>query len=497
MQIMNSKSRFPFLLELITTRTMNNKARRTSHTLFVCLFAATLVLADGQRSSAASSSPRQSHVPRMSYIENRDIRLGIDLNLGGAITYLAPTTNQELNVINSFDWGRQVQLSYYSGPVPFNPPGTTMSTNWSFIGWNPIQTGDCYGFESQVLQHMNTGRRLYTKLIPMHWPLKNVPGECECEVWLELKGPVVQARCRLTNQRPNQTQYRARGQELPAMYVNAPFHRLMTYCSDRPFTDGGLTQINSRLEDGHWGHWLATENWAAEVNDANWGLGVWNPDAYSFSGGFAGEPGIGGPLDSPTGYIAPNRNEIIDHNIVYDYHYELILGTLEEIRAHVYRRAARLTSLTFRFKRDRQGWHYADATDAGWPVRGELEVHLDGPHPRIFSPNFFFRAEAAPRLAIEAAFSAGCSNATVLWRRLDDKDFLRTQAQSFAVVPDGQFRYYEINLGTSSAYEGGITQLRIDVLPAGNQGRVRLKSVTLGPDAPADRRKKVTQQRTR
>ena len=78
--------------------------------------------------------PSEAHVPRMSYIENGDLRLGIDLNLGGAITYLAPATNRELNLINSHDWGRQVQLSYYSGPIPFQPPGATLSTNWSPLG---------------------------------------------------------------------------------------------------------------------------------------------------------------------------------------------------------------------------------------------------------------------------------------------------------------------------------------------------------------------------
>ena len=106
--------------------------------------------------------------------------LGVDLNLGGAITYLAPATNRELNVINSHDWGRQVQLSYYSGPNPFHPPGTVVSTNWQSLGWNPIQSGDCFGFKPTLLKHSNTGRRLYTKLVPMQWPLKNVPGCARC-----------------------------------------------------------------------------------------------------------------------------------------------------------------------------------------------------------------------------------------------------------------------------------------------------------------------------
>ncbi|MGH7981471.1 MAG: hypothetical protein ACREE6_18995, partial [Limisphaerales bacterium] len=87
-------------------------------------------------------SSGSSEAPRMRFIQDDDIRLGVDLNLGGAITYLAPMTNLSLNLINRCDWGREIQLSYYSGPVPYQPPGTTLAKNWKWLGWNPIQAGD-------------------------------------------------------------------------------------------------------------------------------------------------------------------------------------------------------------------------------------------------------------------------------------------------------------------------------------------------------------------
>jgi len=140
----------------------------------------------------------------------------------------------------------------------------------------------------------------------------------------------------------------------------------------------------------------------------------------------------------------------------------------------------RPTSLSYRFDQDRQGWYYADATDAGWPIRGELNVHLDGPSPRIISPEFFIRAEAAPRLTVEAAFPEGCTNVAVMWRRLGEKGFGEKQSQSFSVVPDGQIHVYQVNLAASPEYAGIITQLRLAGLPAGKQGSVRLKTVVLG-----------------
>lgn len=438
-------------------------------------FAATSLLA-----ADAPTPPGRRPVPKLSTIDNGVIRLGIDLELGGAITYLSPAgTNREINLINSHDWGRQVQLSYYSGPVPFHPPGTRMSESWKGLGWNPIQSGDCFGFRSKVLAHTNDGHSLYVKCVPMQWPLENVPGECECEVWLTLDGPVVHARCRLTNHRADTTQYPGRNQELPAVYVNAPFHRLMTYCGDRPFTGAALTNLPGRLDQqGTWAHWTATENWAAEVNDTGWGLGVWNPGAFAFDGGFFGEPGGGGPLDDPTGYIGPTRVEILDPNIVFEYRYELILGTVAEIRDYVYAHAHRPKAPAFRFERDRQSWHYNNATDTGWPIRGQLDVQLGEKPAQIVSPIFFARAEDAPRLVIEAAFDATGTNAAVFWRQLDEKAFSSAQSRRFAVSPDGRFHRYEIPLAASPEYRGAITQLRFDPPTAtGSGGRVRLKSV--------------------
>lgn len=427
-------------------------------------------------------SLKTQEVPRMSFIQDRDIRLGIDLNLGGAITYLAPVTNLAMNVINSHDWGREVQLSYYSGPVPYHPAGTTLATNWTWLGWNPIQAGDDFGFTSRVLQCKNTGHALYVRLIPMQWPLKNVPGKCECEVWLTLDGPVVRARCRLLNHRDDHTQYPARNQELPAVYVNAPYWRLFTYRGDEPFTGGALSQIHARLDrDGHWASWTATENWAALVNDSDWGLGVWNPETPAFSGGFFGSHGLGGPKDDPTGYLGPNRTEILDHNIVYDYHYELILGTVEQIRAYVCKHTGRPGALAFRFSRDRQGWYYAGAVDGGWPIRGELRIQPQKRHVQVFSRVFSRRAEAVPRLTLEAAFTPGQTNAIVFWRCLDQKVFPAVQAQQLKIIPDNKFHRYEVRLAASPDYRGLITQLRLDVFSAaGSPGPFCLKSARLG-----------------
>ena len=76
------------------------------------------------------------------YLENDRLKLGIHLGAGGAITYLEDKQRKSGNMVNSFDWGRQIQLSFYSGPKPYiGPNGETPDPTWAGLGWNPVQAG--------------------------------------------------------------------------------------------------------------------------------------------------------------------------------------------------------------------------------------------------------------------------------------------------------------------------------------------------------------------
>src|SRR5690606_30332221 len=140
------------------------------------------------------------------YLDNGEVRIGIDLSIGGAITHFGRSGMEE-NLVNSHDWGRQVQMSFYSGPIPFAPDGKEPAAHWRGLGWNPIQSGDYADNRSEVLAFEAKPNELYVKCRPMHWPLDNVPSECVFESWISLEDMTAQVRSKITNARPDTTLY--------------------------------------------------------------------------------------------------------------------------------------------------------------------------------------------------------------------------------------------------------------------------------------------------
>lgn len=413
----------------------------------------------------------------MSWLDNGTLRLGIDLHRGGSIVFLS--RNGGPNLINSHDFGRQVQMSFYSGPVPFTSNGQQPARHWEHLGWNPVQTGDDFHNTSTILAHENSGRALHVKTRPLQWPLNNIPGECTFESWLALDGFTVTARARLVNSRSDHQQYPGRHQELPAVYSNAPWHRVVTYSGNQPFTAAPVTNAPSPKNPAPWAYWLGTEGWSALLNPDNSGLGLVTPGRIDFIGGFSGTPGPPDPLSASTGYLASLSTEILDHNITFDYHYELVAGSLDEIRARAARHQPKHPP-SWTFSKNRQGWHLRNASDQGWPVSGLLDIRPTGPNPQLVSPFSFWNAAAAQILIIEAAFSSSNQNASISWQRHGQSAPNPEDQLSFPIKGDGSWQRYTIRLHESPAWSGPIVRLLINpALSPNSSDHLRIKSVRL------------------
>jgi hypothetical protein len=424
---------------------------------------------------------------RMSVLDNGILKIGMDLNRGGAVTYLEAASRPG-NLINNSDYGRQIQMSVYSGPIPFTPHGKQPRPEWRGLGWNPIQTGDCFGRPARVVDQRNDGTQLYVKLVPMQWPLDDEPGECTFETWTTLAGSSVHMRFRVTLQRSDQTQYPARNQELPAVYAISALHRVLSYTGDRPFTGDAVSELhNDWTKPWPWTVWTATEGWSAMVGDDDWGIGVFRDDGCQFNGGLYGKAGSTDPHGSPTTYLAPVEVETLDHDIVYEHACDLVVGSLTDIRARCISLADACRCLpSWRFTgATRQHWHVDGATDAGLPQLGSWRIHLGEQVPRLTSPCRCWAASAAPRATVTVTWAGPPTVGRFYWRRIGASGWDARRSLPVALLSDSQPHMYVIPLGESDEYRGEIMgvafdpvgephpglEMAIDAIAVGSAGR--------------------------
>ncbi len=455
----------------------------------------------------------------MRYIENDRVKVGFNLAIGGAVVYLEDKANNSGNMINSFDWGRQIQLSYYSGPHPFiGPNGEKPSDNWAALGWNPIQAGDCGGYGSRVLTYKQRAKdEAFVRARPMLWPNIGVLAECvfECEYKLTDNGFKLTAT--IVNNRSDKTQYSAHGQETPALYTNAPWYKLVTYLGDKPFQNEPTTTIVDKNDGNGW-PWLnyyTPERWSALVNENNYGVGVYQPNAVRTAAGFhGGDAPKGqnlGDKSGPTGYIAPLETTILDWNIKRSYTTTFIVGSLDEIRAAVYELAKKdiPDAPSWLFNTDRNNWTYENATDEGCNLNGGgLVINLNPDKAAVAkSPDTFWLAENTKTLkmtgdylgadeepidALTVVFtpvSPADSQFYLQWseggkdaakdRAEKEKTFPRLPEIAFNVPVRRSSKGWSVNYDLSSleGYKGAMRQMRV-IIPQ-NSGRANLKSVIL------------------
>ena len=90
-----------------------------------------------------------------------------------SLGHVAVLPDPNYNVINCHDMGREVQLSFYSGPVPYDPAQCPqwMGSNWP---WNPIGAGDVFGNHGDILDLTSTATSVHLVTRPLQWACKDV-----------------------------------------------------------------------------------------------------------------------------------------------------------------------------------------------------------------------------------------------------------------------------------------------------------------------------------
>jgi hypothetical protein len=398
----------------------------------------------------------------LSYLDNGVITIGVDDTKGGTITYLIDNSDGR-DIVNEWDPGREIQQSYYSGPMDYDPYDNVHPA-WDPWPWNPIGCGDVYYNTSTVEELTNDGDTLYVRSVPKQWALNNVDGECTFEKWITLEDNVAVLRCRLSNSRSDTTFYAARDQELPAVYTNTAFRYLYSYTGDAPFTGDTISYVpNPSGNAPPWASFRISENWAALVDGNDWGLGVYHPGVYRCNGGFCDTP----VSAADCGHISPVQKEHIDHNVIYEYRVYLIVDDLDGIRNWVYQHHDDPLP-DYDFSSDRQGWYVLNTDDAGFPWPGYWRVNLDAADPCLVGPWGLWDAADAPTIYIHARYDVtSASPARVFFSPFGPDDTV-----TFDIIADGQYHTYAVDLTSNPNYSGMIERIRFDPVANGSPGDV-------------------------
>lgn len=482
---------------------------------------------DNEKTNNKNNPDIQNGAPNgLVTIENEYIRLGVHMGMGGSITLLQSVENGinkcTENIVNSYDMGRQIQMCIYSGPSRYYKPGYSAGVGaWDSLGWNPIQTGDAGNNPSRILAYYNDGECIYVKLRPMQWPKKDMPAECTFEVLYTLIENTVDVKCRIVNNRVdftdeeyrqiiseyhdsyttiddirNTKQYSGRG-ETPAIYTNGNFFNLVGYTGTDPFTSDEVTYIDYPAtphgENPDWRHYYCTENWMAFVNNDDYGIGLYNPTTNHFCGGFVGEQGNPGACDEKSynsGFISGNTPAIYDCNIVYDYEYTLILGTVEQIRNKVYKIAERQRDdFNYDFSEDRDFWTFESVNlinDKGYGNQNCMDLSFKA-GGGVLSPQTYWRTQDYNSIQIEAAFESEGKNEfrvdivlTVLNGSLPADGLADVKITVPVTVKcDGEKRKYSIDLKDIYEYTNSPGCKRLGIKFPACDGNAQIYSVKL------------------
>ncbi|HET8830410.1 MAG TPA: hypothetical protein VFM79_13775, partial [Pelobium sp.] len=346
-------------------------------------------------------------------LANSSLKLKVDLLRGGAISYLSKATDNK-NLINIYDRGRYVQQSYYAG-ANINRTGEGQHPSWSPWNWNPIQVGDVYNNSSVVLESQVTANSIYTKTQPLLWDMNNELAQCQMEMTVTLNDNTAHVSNKLTVFRTDDKWTAIpRHQELPAVYIIGDLNNLYTYKGTNAWTSEPAEKLVTTGPP--WSYWTNPEHWAALLDANKWGVGVYNGLSTHFIGGYSGSAG-GGANSSSTGYMSPLRTETLGKNTVYQYEYDLILGTLDEIRSFAYQKNGYTLPVTMK---DFSATKKLNLVSLKWETLSEknvkefvLEKSFDG---KSFSPVYVINAKGNSDKLVAYTYDDDLEEVTVYYR---------------------------------------------------------------------------------
>ncbi len=290
------------------------------------------------------------------YSENEYLKIGINLQWGGALSYLedldsdveavkkdgeifvdsnaserycAKAVNKSVNLINCYDAGRLVQQSFYGTWDSGYEGGEFMGEKWNY---NPVQGGNLYNESSKIVDLKCSNGTVYVKCRPLDWSKeKEFITPSYMESVYSLDGKNLNISCSFTDFSGYPATYTT--QEMPAFYCIEPLNYFY-YC------DSGEVKCRDDLifwPDAGYPNFPSNENWVAFAGefDDSFGIGLYVPNGTSFLAGIYnhGKTKNTNPSeDEATSYVALVRWMEFKSFSPINYTYTITTGTVDEIR---------------------------------------------------------------------------------------------------------------------------------------------------------------------
>ena len=254
------------------------------------------------------------------YLDNKHIRLGVNMDAGGCIGWFSPSRSTN-NLLNAFDHGRYVQQSYY---------GDKDGSDWNGKPWcyNPVQGGSWKGKPATILESKVEEQSLYVKTRPRHWANGDDVSEMILEQWLRLEGGLARLKYRMTYTGSTEHSVK-RHQELPAVFVDPKRHTLVFCDASQPaWTNAELIRKQPGPPGTKGNLFKTSERWAAWVDEHDQGLGIYFPYTDMVTSYRVSDSGVGN-----CSYLAPLQTWALKPGMTFEYETVLAIGTVEQIRA--------------------------------------------------------------------------------------------------------------------------------------------------------------------
>ena len=398
----------------------------------------------------------------------------------------------------------QLPRPYYGVSETNEPPENPS------LGYNPNEVGDDHANSGRLQKFGRDGNtRFYTEMTPMlYGQVRSPANDVLMKKWGEVKDRALILNYETTFNRSANERVVSKVQESPCLYVNN-LRIFKYYNGDNPYSGDGITTFTapaSSIGNGNSatssngqraGGLYVTEPWIGIFGEDGYGIALMLKDnVRSFigywgdGGGDAAQPNKGGSY----GYIAHAMKELLDMNIRWRHRTEVIVGTVDEIRAYVYANSYRpATRPSFKFNTaGREGWslNSGDGSDRHtWddPYTGQArngwKVYFGASNnATMSSPGVTWKANEFNKIYIRMAYTGSETQWSLRFRRNRQKgdgnlDYTgkyggeegsyypdgtsdrAEQTKMFSVKGDGQFRVYEIDLSQNPEWRNVINEI--------------------------------------